>query len=160
MVQRHAPERIVSLLDPDMASPVVRLPSPDWHLRLSFHDAHFPEEGVVLPALPHIRRLLKFLKSWKQTAPILIHCRAGIGRSTGAAFVACCLFNRGVSERQIAEMLRRVAPLARPNEKLVSLADDLMGRDGRMTAAIRETGRDLSWVDVDEGEPFALSSVL
>jgi predicted protein tyrosine phosphatase len=87
---------------------------------------------------------------------LLIHCRAGIGRSTAAAYVATCWRHPEVSERRIAELLRRVAPLARPNETVVRLFDTAMNRGGRMSAAISETGRDLPWIDVEEGVPFQL----
>lgn len=154
--ERHAPERIISLLDPETPSPTVRLPSGGGHLRLSFHDVHVAGPGVVVPTGEHIAALLKFVATWERRAPLLIHCRAGIGRSTAAAFIAYCLFNAGVPELHLAKMLRQKAPLARPNETVVRLADEAMNRRGRMVAAIAETGRDLAWIDVDEGETFAL----
>jgi predicted protein tyrosine phosphatase len=102
--------------------------------------------------------LVAFLKSWETGECLLIHCRAGISRSTAIAFVAACQRNPEASELQIAIALRRVAPLARPNQALVDHADAVMGRSGRMLAAIVETGRGLGWVEVAEGEPFELAS--
>jgi hypothetical protein len=43
-----------------------------------------------------------------------------------------------------------------PNEALVTLADVEMGRSGRMRAAIAKTGRNLPWIEIDEGEPFVM----
>jgi predicted protein tyrosine phosphatase len=146
----------VSILDPDFETPA--LGYSEGHLRLSFHDVHTPAKGAVLPSARHISDLVSFVGDWSRRAPLLVHCRAGIGRSTAAAFVVACLHNPDASERFIAEELRRVAPLARPNETLIRLADEIMRRSGRMSAAISETGKDLSWIEVDEGEPFELSS--
>ena len=93
--------------------------------------------------------------SWLKHS-LLVHCRAGIGRSTAAAYVAACVAHPEIDERKIAEALRQASPLARPNETLVLLADREMGRDGRMHKAIASTGHGLSPVDVDENDPFEL----
>jgi predicted protein tyrosine phosphatase len=166
MVAAVTPERIVSLLDPGSAFPE---PGPAYlnrHLRLSFHDSHTEAEGHVVPSAKHMDELLKFISLWDIKAPILIHCRAGIGRSPAAAFITACFHNPHADELEIAQSLRRASPLARPNEVLVRLADEAMGRNSRMSKAIAETGRGLNWAEVlervrvhDEGVPFELPAV-
>mgnify|MGYP003701532507 CR=1 FL=1 len=111
-----------------------------------------------MPTSKHVDELLAFLTLWSRTAPILIHCRAGIGRSTAAAFIAACLYNPHADEREIASALRRAAPLARPNQTLIKLADTAMSRNGRMSEAIAETGRGLPWIQVEEGVPVEMPS--
>jgi predicted protein tyrosine phosphatase len=115
--------------------------------------------------MEHVHELLAFVGQWERSAPLLIHCRAGIGRSTATAFIAACLHNPHASEREIALALRRVSPLARPNETLIKLADAALGRRDRMYGAIVETGRDLSWSEVElalstdgEGRAFEMPS--
>jgi predicted protein tyrosine phosphatase len=130
----------------------------DRHLRLAFHDAHSPAPGVIVPSTQHIAQLLAFLDAWDANESLLVHCRAGIGRSTATAFVAACYRNPHASELDIAVELRRVAPHARPNETLVRLADSMMDRSGRMSAAIADTGRGLTWIDLPEAQPFELAS--
>ena len=90
---------------------------------------------------------------------LLIHCRAGIGRSTATAFIAACFRNPHADEHRIAAALRRAAPFARPNEALVHLADEALGRKGRMLDAITETGRNLPPLNLAEGEIFQINSV-
>ena len=157
MVAAHIPEKVVSLLDPDFEFPDLGSAYLSRHLRLSLYDVHDSAQGQVVPSAGHVDQLLWFLKMWQRSAPILIHCRAGIGRSTAAAFIAACLHHPSRNEQEIALNLRRVSPLARPNEILVKLADSAMGRNGRMARAIEETGRDLAWHHVNENVPFELA---
>jgi predicted protein tyrosine phosphatase len=164
-VAARAPERIVSLLDPDYVFPDLGSSYADRHLKLAFHDAHIAGPDEIVPSVQHAREFVEFVRNWPQSAPILIHCRAGIGRSTAAAFITACVKNPGVDELAIARALRAASPLARPNQTLVELADAVLGRSGRMERAITETGRGLGWADVEatlrvlgEGVAFEMTS--
>lgn len=165
LVAARAPERIVSLLDPDFTFPDAGPAYADRHLRLRFNDAHVATPGQGVPGVEHVEELLAFVGKWDRSAPILVHCRAGIGRSTAAAFITACLHNPHVEEREIALALRQASPLARPNETLIKLADAVLGRNDRMYRAISETGRNLSWNEVGlalrsegEGRAFEMPS--
>jgi len=147
---------VISVLDPGHPTPEIGGIMPAHHLRLTFHDAHVAQVGVALPDRSHLVELFMFIERGAPEERLLIHCRAGIGRSTATAFVVACKQFPAVAELDIARALRQVAPLARPNETLVRIADDVMARGGRMTAAIAETGRGLPWIGVSEGEPFTL----
>jgi len=158
MVAEHAPERVVSVLDPQFVFPELGAPYRDRHLRLRFHDVHVATNGETLPSLDHARALVAFVEAWQRERPLLIHCRAGVGRSTATAFIAACVVNPGVDEYAIARALRRASTNARPNEAWVGVADRVLGRRGRMQRAIEDTGRGLPWIDVFENEPFAMAS--
>lgn len=112
-----------------------------------------------MPSAKHMDELLVFLSLSSRKAPILIHCCAGISRSTAAAFITACLHNPQADELEIAIELRRASPLARPNGMLIKLADAAMSRNGRMCQAIEETGRNLPWIEIDESVPFEMSGV-
>lgn len=156
-VARYTPGRVISVLDPGSEFPEFGAEWEGRHLRLAFHDAHHAGFGITLASPRHIADLVAFLEEWKGAGTLLVHCRAGIGRSTATAFVAACVRHPDVPELDIARRLRAVAPLSRPNETIVRLADRALGRGGRMSAAIVETGRGLPWIDVMEGVPFELS---
>lgn len=108
-------------------------------------------EGHVLPAESHVRTILDFVQAWPRERPMVIHCYAGISRSTAAAYIAACALNPVRDEAEAAVALRRASPSATPNRLFVEIADRLLGRDGRMVAAIAGIGRG---ADAFEGTPF------
>ena len=85
--------------------------------------------------------LIAFVRGWDRGTPLVVHCWAGISRSTAAAFVAVCALNPERDERDIAWAIRRASPTATPNLRIVALADEMLERDGRMVAAIEAIGR-------------------
>ncbi|HYN07373.1 MAG TPA: hypothetical protein VES67_08290 [Vicinamibacterales bacterium] len=156
LVEQHQPSRVISLLDPDFTFPDLGPAYDGRHLRLRFHDVHEAADNEIAPAAEHVESLLAFLGGTQPGEHLLIHCRAGISRSTAAAFIAACFLNPDVPELDLAVALRRAAPLARPNQVLVALADAAMARDGRMSAAITATGRNLPWTGANEGDVFEM----
>ena len=122
------------------------------YLRLRLHDISSPLDGYIMPDQEHIADLLSFVRRWDRRAPMVVHCYAGISRSTASAFASVCALNPGRDEQSIALALRRASPTATPNIRIVSLADRL-GRDGRMVAAIEMIGRG---VMATEATPFRL----
>lgn len=158
VVAARTPERVISVLDPEFDFPELGSAFRGRHLRLRFHDIHVATDGQTLPTRDHARELIAFLDGWTRAGPMLVHCRAGIGRSTATAFIAACRHNPNTSELVIARALRQASSNVRPNETLVALADAVMQREGRMHRAIAETGRDLPWLELYENEPFEMPS--
>lgn len=110
------------------------------HLRVSMDDITEHMDGFVAPNDSHIGQVLDFVRSWDRHAPLVVHCYAGISRSTASAFAAACMLNPGRDERSIARQIRAASPIAQPNRLLVTLADKALGRDGRMVRALDEMG--------------------
>jgi predicted protein tyrosine phosphatase len=111
------------------------------HLWLRLHDISTPLDGYVMPEEIHIADLLKFVRRWDRSAPLVVHCYAGISRSTASAYASVCALNPHRDVEDIALALRRASPTATPNIRIVALADRLLRRDGRMVAAIEMIGR-------------------
>lgn len=122
-------------------------------LLLTMHDIVEDREGMAAPAAHHVEALIAFAESWDRKRPLAINCYAGISRSTAAAYIVACALTPARDEEETAATLRRLSPSATPNIRLVSLADDIMDRQGRMTRAIRGIGRG---ADAFEGNPFVL----
>ena len=123
------------------------------HLVISMDDINIPTEGFVAPQRDHVEQVLDFGRRWNRAAPLVIHCYAGISRSTASAFAIACALNPERAEIDIARRIRRDSPTAHPNRLIVGHADDLLGRQGRMIDALTEIGPgDMSI----EGRPFRI----
>jgi predicted protein tyrosine phosphatase len=127
--------------------------APENHLWLRIHDISTPLDGYIMPGEQHIAELLDFVRDWDRQAPLVVHCYMGISRSTASAFASVCALSPQRDEASIARALRRASPTATPNARIVSLADRMLGRSGRMIAAIETIGRG---VLTAEAEPFRL----
>lgn len=130
----------VSLLSPGLGPPPFDLPAAR-RLHLAFNDIAAPTKGLVHPAEAHVAALLAFFGQWDGRTPLLIHCLAGISRSTAAAYAAACLRDGPGGEARLAERLRTAAPFATPNPLMIALADRMLARDGAMIGAIAAIGR-------------------
>jgi predicted protein tyrosine phosphatase len=124
---------------------------PENHLKIAFDDITEPMDGFVAPNAEHVEQVLSFVRSWDRGAPLVIHCYAGVSRSTASAFAAACALNPHRDEMTIARQIRAASPIANPNRLIVSLADKALGRDGRMLRALDDIGPASMMV---EGKPF------
>src|SRR5258707_4207179 len=124
---------------------------PANHLKVQVDDITEELDGFVAPSDRHIEQVLNFVRGWDRNAPLVVHCYAGISRSTASAFAAACMLNPHRDELSIARQIRAASPIAQPNRLIVSLADKLLGREGRMLRALDEMGPGSMTV---EGRPF------
>ena len=152
-VNRTGARHIVTLLNRE--TPVDRPGSVELgnHLLLGMHDICDPADGMVCPSEEHVRTFLNFVGRWDRRTPVVIHCYAGISRSTAAAFSAYCAMRPGLDEARIARLIRERSPEATPNARIVQMADAILGREGRMIEAVEKIGRG---VFAYEGSVFAL----
>lgn len=151
IAHRAKAQRAVSLLSPGDEFPAFDGLDDAGHHRVHLHDIVEPQEGFIPPAERHVEDLVGFLREWNPDDALLVHCWAGISRSTATAFIAACLHNPDADEFDIASALREASPTAFPNARIVGFADQLLGRSGRMTAAVRAIGRGEIAM---EAEPF------
>ncbi len=156
-VETLKPSHLISLLDANSMIPTPDGIAPARHLRLGINDIHAPADDLVCPAQEHVEELIAFVRGWDRSAPMLVHCWAGISRSTSSAYVALCAINEPGTEMAFARLLRQRGPHANPNPRIVALGDALLGRDGRMIEAIASIGpASAAW----EGSLYALPATL
>jgi predicted protein tyrosine phosphatase len=140
LIAARRPSHMITLLDP---ATMIETPpglAPERHLKLGVNDIVEPMEEMIVPDESVVGRILAFGATWDGADPMLIHCWAGISRSTATAFILACERSPEVEERSIALALRRTAPHASPNRRIVALADQLMDRRGRMIEAVEAMG--------------------
>ena len=152
-VDTHQASHLVTLIKDGTRVVRPKSISSDRHLFLTFDDIIEPTEGLIPPAENHAIELLTFVGDWDQKQPMVIHCYAGISRSTAAAFITLCALRPERNEADIARGLRLASASATPNIRLVGFADQLLQRDGRMVSAIQAIGRGET---AYEGTPFIL----
>jgi predicted protein tyrosine phosphatase len=152
-IEETGADRIVTLLK---KRDRVRRPEhirPEHHLILGMDDVIDELEGFEPPNHSHVADLVHFASAWDRRKPMVVHCFAGISRSTAAAFVAACALNPARREDTIARAIRDASPTAMPNLRIVSLADRLLERRGRMIGAVQALGPGHA---AAEGHPFRL----
>jgi len=152
-IREVKPSHLVSLLDPDTMIDTPQGILPTQHLRLGVNDIAEEIDDLVPPCVEHVADLIAFVQSWDQRSPLLVHCWAGISRSTAAAFIALCALNEGHPEDELARLVRACGSHAHPNRLMVRHADSLLKREGRMSAAVEALGPGRAcW----EGELFSI----
>lgn len=134
-----APGRLVSIVAPEEQPATPPGLAADSHLRISCHDIVEPSPMEILPDRRHVKQLIAFAREWDPGTPILIHCQAGISRSTAAALVTYAVHFPETIDRAAAH-LRRTGPHAHPNPLIVALGDELLGLEGRLVAATEAMG--------------------
>jgi predicted protein tyrosine phosphatase/5'-deoxynucleotidase YfbR-like HD superfamily hydrolase len=103
LVDEHGVRHVVTLLAPDTPHESPRGVDQERHLKLFFHDIVQHLDGHTPPTAADaekMHRLLPVLAA--REAPMLIHCWAGISRSTAAAYTALCMFRPKADEEELA----------------------------------------------------------
>lgn len=148
-VERVGASHAVTLINGQ--TPVAAPVHDENYLRLNFNDIATEIPGLVAPAETHIVKLLEFVTAWDRKAPMVIHCFAGISRSTASAYISTLALEPERDAFELAAELRALSPSATPNPRLIAFADAILGRNGDMIAAIEGIGRG---ADAFQGEPF------
>ena len=98
-------------------------------LVLCFDDIVTPEGGWILPKETHVYRALSFSDGLGDGS-LLIHCHAGISRSSG---IALAIIAKGLGpgkEKQAFKELEKINPNCQPNALIVWFIDDILQREG------------------------------
>jgi predicted protein tyrosine phosphatase len=104
-------------------------------LRLVFADII---EGPNCPTEDHIRDIIALAESLRSSAgKVLVHCEAGVSRSSATALIMYAYWFGAGREQEALEQVLRQRPIARPNPLMISIADRLMGRGGRLVEVVQ-----------------------
>jgi predicted protein tyrosine phosphatase len=127
---------ILSILDPEWPDPVAfQAYDPHFRTTLRFHDAIEPGSEILLPQRGDVEAILTFGRDAAEAGGLLIHCHAGISRSTAATLMILAQAHPHQAEDELAERLLQTRPQAWPNSRMIAFADELLGRNGRLSAA-------------------------
>jgi predicted protein tyrosine phosphatase len=127
---------ILSILDPDWPDPAAfQAFDPHFRATLRFHDAIEPGPSPLLPQRAHVEAILTFGRNAAEAGGLLIHCHAGVSRSTAATLMILAQAHPREGEDELAERLMQNRPQAWPNSRMLTFADELLDRNGRLIAA-------------------------
>jgi predicted protein tyrosine phosphatase len=128
---------ILSILDPEWPDPAAfQAFDPHFRAILRFHDAIEPDPDVLLPQKGDVEAILTFGRDAADAGGLLIHCHAGISRSTAATLMILAQAHPDEREDGLADRLLQTRPQAWPNSRMIEFADELLDRRGRLVAAI------------------------
>jgi len=153
VIAEREPSHLITLLSPEEMIGTPEGIHPQRHLRLGVHDIAVPQSGFTAPTTQMVERIFEFARGWDAATPMVVHCWAGISRSTATAFAIACERNPRADEMALALAMRRASPSAFPNRRIVALADEILDRRGRMVHAVEAMGGNAFVV---EGAPFEL----
>jgi predicted protein tyrosine phosphatase len=85
-----------------------------------------------------VRRIIDLAESLRDNSGrVLVHCEAGVSRSSATALIMyACWFGAGHEREAMARVLAQ-RPIAAPNRRMVQIGDRLLERQGRLLAALR-----------------------
>ena len=100
-------------------------------LILRFDDISVPVDEFIEPEEKHVLQALSFAEKIGEGS-ILIHCHAGISRSSAIALaIITKKLGRG-KEVESINILEKINPHARPNKLLVWLTDEILERNKKL----------------------------
>jgi predicted protein tyrosine phosphatase len=132
---------VLSILDPDWPIPEAldNLGKPT-RLELRFHDV-IQQYGtdVTVPQRHHVAKLLAFgrdlLAEPTGDAHLLVHCHAGISRSTASVALILAQALPDISAKRILGEVLRIRPQAWPNLRIIEMGDAQLDRRGELIVA-------------------------
>jgi len=141
--RNHGVSHILSVLDPDREDPPIFGDfAPHERTVLRFHDVIDDKEGRPAPTRQDVEAILTFGEALKAShadrrdGHLLVHCHMGVSRSTAAMITLMAQIEPDRDEDSIFTTIREMRPIAWPNSVMIAFADDMLGREGRLTAAL------------------------
>src|SRR5215217_5727756 len=131
---------VLSILDPEHPTPQA-FGSIGEHdkLELRFHDVIEEDPGMEPPREEDVARILAFGRGLMREPPrhahLLVHCHAGISRSTAAMALILAQACPTLPGHDIMQEVLSIRPKAWPNLRIIEIGDALLGRDGEIIAA-------------------------
>jgi predicted protein tyrosine phosphatase len=110
-------------------------------LELRFYDVIEEHIGLAAPQEADVERLLAFgralLPGHRRRPHLLVHCHAGVSRSTAATALLLAQADPDRPAAAIIAEVVRLRPIAWPNLRIIELGDRCLRRGGALVAATR-----------------------
>jgi predicted protein tyrosine phosphatase len=131
---------VLSILDPDWPDPAAFDDFPTHRrVALRFHDVIAPGPLVTPPSAADVALLLEFGREVGAAGAdthLLIHCHAGVSRSTASAALLLAQADPARPAAEIFAEIGRLRPRAWPSLLLLELGEAALGRVGEIAPAV------------------------
>jgi len=118
--------KIIGVIDPNTQH--IDTDNP-YHIE-RFHDIPIEFTGFIAPSVQHIQNILNFSKDFTDNDKVLIHCHAGVSRSTAVALLIC--IQHGMTIEESFDYVYNVRDFMHPNNLIIQYGDELLGLDGKL----------------------------
>ena len=137
---------VLSILDPEWPVPEAFGGFGEHaKLELRFHDVIEETPGRVAPERDDVEAILAFGRDLQgepaAAARILVHCHAGISRSTASMALLLAQARPSLPAGRILQGILGIREKAWPNLRLLEMGDALLGRGGALPAAAADLYR-------------------
>lgn len=129
---------VLSILDPDWPVPeAFGAFGEHAKLELRFHDVIEEAPGHIAPREEDVRAILAFGRDLQAEAAsrLLVHCHAGISRSTAAMALVLAQARPRMAAEDILQGILGIREKAWPNLRLLEMGDAMLGRGGTLPEA-------------------------
>jgi predicted protein tyrosine phosphatase len=139
----------VSILDTDYAKSLLGVvtfynqrlpqPSPGLLLHRCYFDDVTPEDnfGLIVATLEDIEAILQFTAKLTTAHKLLVHCGAGISRSTAVACGILC--QHRLSPKEAIDTVYLLRKGACPNEHIIALMDEALDLKGSLSTYLKSS---------------------
>jgi predicted protein tyrosine phosphatase len=131
---------VLSILDPGWPDPEAFNDFPTHRrVALRFTDVIAPLPGTTMPTEQDVALLLEFGREVMEAGPeahLLIHCHAGVSRSTASAALLLAQADPTRSAEAIFAEIGRIRPRAWPNLLMLEYGERALGRSGEIAPAV------------------------
>lgn len=123
----------VSLIDPKAESSIVKS---DDRLVLALSDVNMVNASRTPPRPGHVAKVFEFTKDLQPTDRVLVHCHAGVSRSTAMAIGILC--QHGMRPADALKRVQSVRPQLWPNTLIIGYIDEILDLKGELLSVVGE----------------------
>jgi predicted protein tyrosine phosphatase len=149
--ERFTPDHMVSLQNPGADVSDLR---PPWVPQENHYIGYFLDADVLNHPKAPTEQDIKSLIDWllprcdaTSEAQFIIHCDAGLGRSTAIAYIAWSIFLGAGREQEAFEALKTSCLETQiiPNSIIVAHADNILRRNGALKKPLTDWNKRVVW---------------
>lgn len=135
-MKAHSATHVLSLLDPGVRTFLHPKIKAEWKLMVMADELYSDLPNA--PTVEHVKEIIEYGLSLPEDSSLLVHCEAGVSRSTAASLVIMVAREGVEAIPSCIEVLKWIRPQSCPNRLIINYADQLLGCGGKLFKASEE----------------------